>query len=139
MPDMMPPGMTPPGGGPPGPGMTGQPPMGSSPMGMKTAGPGHAASGMAMLRKAIELMQLALPALPIGSDAYKACHEAMGKLLKAAPAQEAAPGVDQTALRGLVQNAQNLGPLQALMRQGPGPGGPGAGGPGGGPPPGVPG
>jgi hypothetical protein len=84
------------------------------------------------LREAIKLIELALPGLPPGTDAHKATVDALGKLSKAFPASEEVPGVQQTQLRALADQAQKSAAMQSLLRmnaqQGGGAGGPPPGG-----------
>jgi len=109
--------------------------MGAAPMGQHTAQPGNAAQATAIARQLVELAQKALPMAPIGSDLHKAFTDVITKLAKIAPAAEAAPGIDETQLKNLMQSAQQSAPMQAFLRmQGAGAGAgppasvPGAGG-----------
>jgi|DEB19_MinimDraft_2_1074335.scaffolds.fasta_scaffold161822_2 hypothetical protein len=97
----------------PGPADPASPPSGN---------PGMAADAMSKVREAIRLLEMALPNLPTGSDPHKDVLDSIGKLSKSVPATEAIPGVQQSQLLGLQQEAAKQAPLQALMRsmgQGP--------------------
>jgi hypothetical protein len=94
-----------------------------------------AADAFSKMREAIKLVEMALPALQPGTDAYKSTIDALGKLNKAFPASEEVPGVQNTQLQGLQQQAQKSAMMQALMRQMQGGGGAP---PPGGPPQGAP-
>ena len=119
------------------------PPMGSTgPASPPTASPGAMADSMSKVREAINLLELALPGLQIGTDQHQAVIKALPGLTKAIPATEAVSGVQNTQLLALQQRAQQSAAMQAVMRamasrQGPaGPGGPpGAMPPGGAQPP----
>lgn len=99
----------------PSPAQTGQPPMGSSPMGQKLAQPGNAAAAVAGVRQAVELLQANLPNIPVGSELHKAVLDSITKLAKHASAGDAAPGVQQTAGKQLMQQQQQEAPYAALM------------------------
>ena len=100
-----------------------------------TANPGLAADAMSKMREAIKLMELALPQIPPGTDAHKGAIEALGKLSKIFPATEEVPGVQDTQLKALAEQAQKSQMMQALMRGGIGGGAPPGMPPGGGAPP----
>lgn len=79
---------------------------------------------MSKVREAINMLQMALPALPVGSDPHKDVLDAIQKLSKSVPASAEIPGVQQTQLAGLQQQAQESAMLQQLTRalgQGGGP------------------
>jgi hypothetical protein len=84
---------------------------------------------MAKIASAIKILEQALPTLPTGSDPYKSVLSAIQAISKHVNPGDATPGVDQTALRGLQQDASRSAPLQSLMRS---LGGPSAGAAGGG-------
>jgi hypothetical protein len=110
-----------------------QPPMGhSGPASPPTGNAGLAADAMSKMREAIKLIEMALPQLPTGSEAHKSTIDALGKLSKAFPATEEVPGVQQTQLRALGDQAQKSAMMQAVMRMLAGGAGGGAGGPTGG-------
>ena len=107
------------------------PAMGSSgPASPPTGNPGLAAGGMSKLREAVNMLSLALPDLPLGSEPHKAAARAITDLSKSVPASEEIPGMQVTQLQGLQKQAQQSAPLVALMRamgqqqQQPGAGGP---------------
>lgn len=131
------------------PSLTGQPPMGSAPVSSLSGNPGFAADAMSKVQSAIQLLEVALPHIPLGSPPHDAVLNAIKALAKHAPSSEAVPGVQSSQLRDLQQRASQQEPFQALMRSlgsggpdggpGGGPGGPpmpggGPGGPGGPPP-----
>ena len=113
------------------PSVTGQPPMGAGPMSRPIARQGDAAAASADIQKAIQILQHALPNLPVGSEAHKAVMDALTKLAKNFPAGQAAPGPGDSALRNLASQQQQGAGLAGLMKM---MGGAGAQ-PGGGPPP----
>lgn len=97
------------------------------PGGQPSDNPGLAADSMSKVRMAVDMLQQALPGLPIGSPPQKDVLDAIQKLSKSVPASEAIPGVQQTQLAGLQKEAQESAMLQNLSRamgsqQGPGPG-----------------
>lgn len=85
-------------------------------MGMKTAQPGNAAQATAIARQIVDMAQKALQMAPVGSDLHKAFLDTITKLTKIAPAAEAAPGIDETQLKTLMQSAQQQAPMQAFLR-----------------------
>lgn len=111
---------------------SGTPPMGASPMGVPTGNPGLQVQAASQAREAVHILEMVLPSMPVGSDEHKAVLDAIRSLSKIFPASQAIPGIQMSTLRDLAQQAQQQGPLQALMRQG---GMGGAGGPGGAPGP----
>lgn len=104
--------------------------MGSSPLSVPTGSPGAAAGAMAKVREAINILNMAISELPIGTDPHKAVMSAVQGLTKVVPPSADVPGVQQTALRDLQANAGKSAMMQKLMAS------LGAGGaqPGGGPP-----
>lgn len=88
----------------------------ASPGGTPTGDPGLAADAMTKVREAINLLEVALPGIPVGTDPHKAILSAIQGLSKTVPASEAIPGVQMATLAGLAQQAQQSGPLQALTR-----------------------
>lgn len=111
------------------------PPMGSAgPASPPTANPGAMADAMSKVREAINLLELALPSLEIGSEPHSAVLKALPALSKTVPASEAVPGVQNTQLLALQQKAQQSAAMQAVMRAMGGGGGGGPGGPPGAPP-----
>ena len=110
-----------------------KPPMGSSgPASPPTANPGLMADASSKVREAIKLLEMALPSLPTGSEQHKAVIEMLSKGSKTFPATEEVPGVQDTQLKALADQAKKSAMIQALMRQA---GAGAAGGPPGAPPP----
>ena len=98
-----------------------QPPMGSAgPASPPTGNPGMAADSMSKMREAIKLIEMALPGLPPGSEGHKNVIDALGKLSKSFPATDEVPGVQNTQLKNLAEQAQKTAMLQAVLRQGQG-------------------
>ena len=97
----------------------------TGPMGPASApssNPGLEADALSGIREAVNMLQMKLPQLPIGSEPYKAVLDSIQKLSKVAPASEAVPGVQMTQLAGLQKQAQETAMLQQLagaMGQGP--------------------
>lgn len=71
---------------------------------------------MSQVRQAIDLLQKALPSLPIGSEPHKSVLAAIQGVSKAVPPTSEIPGVQANNLRDLQQQAQQGGMIQALMR-----------------------
>lgn len=99
--------------------------MGASPVGVPTGSPGKNANALAKIREYVKGLSAELANLDPGSDEYKAVYDSLGKLNKAIPPSAEVPGIQQQALRGLGQEAQQSAAMQALMRN---MGGAGAGG-----------
>jgi hypothetical protein len=111
------------------PSLTGVPPMGAAPVGVPSGNPGAQAAAMAKIASAIKILEQQLQTLPTGSDPYKSVLSAIQSLSKHVNPADATPGVDQSALRGLMQDASRSAPMMSLMRS---LGGPSAGAAGGG-------
>lgn len=97
------------------PSLSGQPPIGSAPMSVPSGSPGANAGGLAEVREAIKLLQTALPKLPVGSEPHKSLLDSIKSLSKVVPPSAEVPGVQQTALRDLAQNAGKNQMLQQVM------------------------
>lgn len=97
------------------PSLSGKPPMGSGPMSVPSGSPGTNAGAMAKVREAINILQAALPEFPPGSDPHKAVLNAISSISKYVPPSSEVPGVQQTALRDLQQNAGKNQMLQQVM------------------------
>lgn len=110
------------------PAFSGKPPVGHSPATSASGNPGLAANAMAQVREAVSLLQMALPNVPIGSELHKVVLKSITDLSKSAPASEASPGIQQTAIKDLAANQQQQAPLVALMRSMQGQGSMGGGG-----------
>lgn len=93
-----------------------RPPLGSQAAMSPQGNPGANAAAIAQVREAVRILQMALPNLPMGDPLHKEVTRAIGGLAKHAPAAEAAPGVQNSALLDLQRNAQQQQPLMALMR-----------------------
>jgi len=99
--------------------------MGASPLGVPTGSPGNNANALSQVREAIKILEKALPNLPTGSDPYKAVLSAIQSVSRHVTPSAEVPGVQQTTLRDMQQNAQQSGMLQSVMRSlGGGGGGP---------------
>ena len=120
-----------PGARPPSPGMPqpgagtqpGQPPFGSSPVSAPTPNRGLQAAALAQVVWAVRLLEKALPGIGAATPAGKDIMKAISNLTKHIPAGAASPGMEQTALQGLMQSAKQEAPqLQALKAAGAQPG-----------------
>ncbi len=89
--------------------------MGASPISVPTGSPGANAGAMSKVREAIGILQQALPELPPGTDPHKAVLNAISSISKYVGPSAAVPGVQQTALRDLQQNAGKNAMLQQVM------------------------
>ena len=97
------------------PSLSGQPPMGSGPISVPTGSPGATAGAMAKVREAINILQTALPNFPAGSDPHSKLLAAIQSISKVVPPSAEVPGVQQTALRDLQQNAGQNAMLKQVM------------------------
>jgi hypothetical protein len=70
---------------------------------------------MSKVREAINILQAALPELGIGTEPHKAVMNAISSISKYVPPSAEVPGVQQTALRDLAQNAQKNAMLKQVM------------------------
>lgn len=117
------PGMSPPPPGGAMPPSMGQPPQlppslqGPSRVGPVTAPQPHsgvASSGLVDVKNALEALQKALPAIPMGSDLHTAVLKAVTELSKHMPEVQPSPQMQTQGLMGQIRaNAQN-GPQAAL-------------------------
>ena len=91
------------------------PPMGpADPSSSPTPDSGLAADSLSKVREAVNMLQMALPGLPLGTEPHKMVLDAIQKLSKAVPPSNDIPGVQMTQLTGLQQQAQKSGMLQQL-------------------------
>ena len=97
------------------PALSGQPPIGSSPISVPSGSPGANADGLAQVREAYKLLNDALPKLPIGSDPYNKVSAIIQQLVKLAPPGSEIPGVQQTQMRNVMQNAGKNAMLQHVL------------------------
>ena len=123
------PGAPPPSpGGMPQPGagtQPGQPPFGSSPVSAPTPNRGLQAAGLAQIVWAVRLLEKALPQIGAGTPPGKDILKAISSLTKHVPAGAASPGMEQTALQGLMQQSKQEAPQLQAMRAAGGPSAPG--------------
>lgn len=61
-------------------------------------------------------MEMALPGLPVGSEPHKDTIKAISSLSKSVPASSEVPGVQQTTLADLQQQAQKSSMFQNVQR-----------------------
>ena len=97
------------------PSLSGQPPMGSSPVSTPVGSPGQAAGAMTKLREALNIMNSVISELPMGSEIHSKVMKVVESMNKVLPPGGGAPGVQQTALRDLHQNAAKNAMLQQVM------------------------
>ena len=89
--------------------------MGSSPISVPTGSPGTNAGAMAKVREAVNILQQALPDFPAGSEPHSKILSAIQSISKVVPPSAEVPGVQQTALRDLQQNAGQNAMLKQVM------------------------
>ena len=114
-------------GGMPQPGagtQPGQPPFGSSPVSAPTPNRGLQAAGLAQVVWAIRLLEKALPSIGAATPPGKDILKAISSLTKHVPAGAASPGMEQTALQGLMQQSKQEAPQLQAMRAATAQGGP---------------
>lgn len=100
---------------PPVPSM--RPPVGSAgPASPPTGNLGLTADALTKVREAVRLLEMALPQLPMGSEPYKDTLKAIQSLSKSVPASAEVPGVQQTTLADLQQQAQKSSMFQQVQR-----------------------
>lgn len=91
------------------------PPMGpADPASSPTQDAGLAADSLSKVRTAVQMLETALPGLPMGSEPHKATLSAIQQLSKSVPPSNEVPGVQMTQLAGLGQQAQQSQMLQQL-------------------------
>lgn len=65
--------------------------------------------------EALKLLYAALPELPLGSEPFNKVSSVIQSLIKVAPPSAAPPGVQQTEIRNVMQNAGKNAALQQVM------------------------
>lgn len=98
------------------PAFSGKPPVGHSPASTPSGNPGLAANALAQVREAVNILTMALPHLPQGTEAWKEVYGAIGKLGKIAPEGAGSPGVQQNTVQDLMAQQKQQAPMIALMR-----------------------
>lgn len=94
-----------------------RPPVGNTgPASPPTGNPGLTADALTKVREAVNILQMALPQLPVGSEPHKEVLKAITGLSKSVPASSAVPGVQQTTLADLSQQAQKTSMFQNVQR-----------------------
>ncbi len=94
----------------------------ADPASAPTPNAGLQADALSKVREAVNLLQMALPMLDVGSEPQKAVLDSVTKLSKVVPPSNAVPGVQMTQLVGLQEQAgkdQMLQQLASAMGQGP--------------------
>lgn len=94
-----------------------KPPVGNTgPASPPTGNPGLMADALTKVREAVRLLEMALPNFPVGSDPHKDTLKAIQSLSKSVPASAEVPGVQQTTLADLQQQAQKSAMFQQVQR-----------------------
>jgi hypothetical protein len=102
-----------------------QPPFGSSPLARPSGNPGQSANGTSLVQEAVDLLEKALPDLPVGHPIHKSVTSAIAQLSKHAPPQGASPGLGLQSLKQALMEKMKSSPMAALLaaRGQPGPDG----------------
>lgn len=111
------------------PQMPGQPPSPAAPPGAGAApaappqqqNQGNAAQAMSLVRNALEMLQKALPMIPMGSPQHEALLKAVSTLSKGMEHNEGNKGVDLQSLLQMARQSSQQSPVQALNRMHPDP------------------
>jgi len=74
---------------------------------------------MAQIGVIVRLMERALQLLPVGSEPWKDMAKSMNQLARHVPPNPAMGGVENTAMKGIMQQQQQMAPLIAQMRGAP--------------------
>jgi hypothetical protein len=112
----------PPFSGPLPPSLTGAPP-GAGP-GVPPAGtPGNTTASLGDIRIAVEALQKALPAIPMGTELHQAVAEAIKKISSHLGDMQDSGQMRMQNLMAMLQRARQAQPNQALAALGPKPGG----------------
>lgn len=106
-------------------------------MARPSGNPGEAAQATAQVQEAVDLLEKALPGLPVGHPIHKAVTSAISSLSKHAPPGSASPGLGLQAMKQALMDKMKSSPMAALLAAKGAPGadggmGGGAGGAGGG-------
>jgi len=88
----------------------------TSPAGSPSDNLGAQADALSKVREAINMLELAMPGLEIGSEVHKAVLDSIQKLSKQAPSSAAVPGVQATQLMAMQKAAKDNAALAMLTR-----------------------
>lgn len=94
----------------------GQPPFGASPVAAPTPNRGNQANGLALVSKAIQLLEMALPHVGAGTDPGKAVISALRDLTKHVDAAAMPPSVGNSAIAAMMLKQRQEAPLIAALR-----------------------
>lgn len=83
---------------------------------MPMGNPGEVAAGVSKVREAINILQIALPQFPVGSDMQKSVLKCIEQLSKLAVPAEGSPQLQETTLMQLLAQAKQAAPMQAAVR-----------------------
>ena len=123
-----------PGGAPPGAGQGGPPGLGGSPIlaalarlrgSAQASAPGDGAQAAALMtvKKALDMLQTALPQLGMGGDVHKDVMQAITRLSRHLPQGIPTAGLQQQGLQDMMRNTQRNALLQRVMANQQGGGG----------------
>jgi hypothetical protein len=99
---------------------------------------GNAAAAMPKVHNAVQMLQDALPAVPMGTELHTAILKAIESISKHMSQNDQSQGLDMQSMIQMMKNASQQAPMQALARMYPSGGGAGPAMPGAGGPPGAP-
>lgn len=84
-------------------------------MSRPSGNPGEAANASSMVQEAVDMLEKALPGLPVGHPIHKAVTGAIASLSKHAPPQTQSPGVNLTALKQMLAQKLRGSPGMSLL------------------------
>lgn len=85
---------------------------------------GNLVQAMSLVRNALEMLQKALPLIPMGSPQHADLLKAVGMISKHMEQNEGNKGVDLQSLLQMARQASQQSPVQALNRMSPAPNAP---------------
>lgn len=97
------------------PSLSGAPKPGYSPASVNSGNPGQMAGALQIVRQAVEMLNAQVSKLPIGTDAHKNVMKMIELGAKVVPSGDQQPGIQKTALQGLVKNQAQQAPLAAMI------------------------
>ena len=92
-----------------------RPPFGSSPIARPSGNPGAAASGVAKVGEAVDLLEKALSEIPPAHPGHEVVLKTISNLNKHFPPQARAPGTGVTELKQLLASKMQQSPLAGLL------------------------
>ena len=101
-----------------------QAPANAGPVAVPQGNQGNLVQAMSLVRNALEMLQKALPLIPMGSPQHSDLLKAVSMISKHMEHNEGNKGVDLQSLLAMARQASQQSPIQALNRMNPAPNAP---------------